>query len=148
MPTVRVNTSTHISASLEDVFNYVSDLSKHPEWSADDDLKIEAVSEGPPAVGGEYKSSVTFMGNELNAQTKVTALDSPTKFSFTVTEPDSTHDHEFTFEGEAGGTRLERRVAHNLPLIKSIMFRLIGAPFVAKPAHKKAYAKLKEKLES
>ena len=148
MPTARTKTSTHIGASPGDVFNYVSDLSKHVEWAANDDLKIEAVSEGPPAVGSEYKSSVQFMGNQVNAQTKVTALESPTKFSFTVTEPDSTHDHDFTFEGEAGGTRLERKTAHHLPFVKWMMFLLIGGPFVAKPAHNKAYAKLKEKLKS
>ena len=147
MPTVGTTTSTHIDASPEDVFNYVSDLSKHGEWAADG-LKIEAVSEGPLAVGSEYKLSVPFMGKDVTAQTKVTALESPSTFSFTVTEPDSTHDHEFTFQGEAWGTGLQRKTAHHLPFVKSIMFKLIGVPFVAKPAHKKAYAKLKEKLES
>ena len=147
MPTVRTTTSAHINASREDVFNYVSDLSRHGEWAADE-LEIEAVSDGPPAVGSEYKSSVPFMGKEVTARTKVTALESPTRFSFTVTEPDSTHDHEFTFQDEADGTRLQRKTAHHLPFLKSIIFKLIGGPFIAKPAHKKAYAKVKDKLES
>ena len=147
MPTVKSGGSTHINASPEAVFNYVSDLSKHGEWSHDD-LKIEAVSEGAPAVGSEYKSTAPFMGKEVNAQEKVTVLESPSKFSFTVTEPDSTHDHDFTFTAEAGGTRVQRKSAHHVPFMMSIMFTVMGGPFVARPAHKKSFAKLKEKLES
>ena len=148
MPTVRTTTGTHIDASPEDVFNFVSDLSNHGDWAANADLEVEAVSEGPVAVGSEYRSTVQFMGSEVKTEIRVTALESPSRFSFTVKESDSDHDHEFTFQAEDGGTRVQRKTAHHLPLVKSIMFTLIGGPFIAKPAHKKAYAALKEKLES
>ena len=39
-----------IHAPLQTVFDYVSDLTKHPEWS-EGELKIEAATPGPVVVG-------------------------------------------------------------------------------------------------
>jgi hypothetical protein len=39
-----------VHAPLQFTFDYVSDLTRHPEWSGGE-LKIEAVTSGPVAVG-------------------------------------------------------------------------------------------------
>lgn len=44
-----------IHAPLRSVFDYLADLTRHPEWS-DGELKIEALAPGPVAVGKEYIS--------------------------------------------------------------------------------------------
>ncbi len=41
---------------LQTVFDYVSDLTRHPEWNGGE-LKIEAVTEDPIAVGKEDRST-------------------------------------------------------------------------------------------
>ena len=54
MTTVVRSSQVLIRAPLQSVFDYVSDLARHPEWNGG--LKIEAVSPGPVAVGKEYVS--------------------------------------------------------------------------------------------
>lgn len=56
-----------INATPEMVFNYVSDLTRHPEWSGGK-LKIEALTPGPAGVGSTYKSygEVAGQQNRLN----------------------------------------------------------------------------------
>ena len=44
-----------VRAPLQPAFAYVSDLTRHSEWSGGE-LKIEAVTPGPIAVGKEYFS--------------------------------------------------------------------------------------------
>jgi hypothetical protein len=44
-----------VKASLQRAFEYVSDLTRHPEWS-DGELKIEEITPGPVAIGKEYHS--------------------------------------------------------------------------------------------
>jgi len=55
MTTVVRTTQVLIHAPIQTIFDYVSDLTKHPEWSGGE-LKIEAVAPGPIAVGKEYLS--------------------------------------------------------------------------------------------
>src|ERR1043165_2228771 len=55
-----VTTVTHvypvvIRAQPEAVFAYISDLTRHPEWSGGN-LKVDALSSGPVAVGMQYVS--------------------------------------------------------------------------------------------
>jgi len=51
---VRV-TQVLVSAPLQTAFDYVSYLTKHPEWSGGE-LKIKEVATGPIVVGKEYLS--------------------------------------------------------------------------------------------
>jgi len=55
MTTVVRTTQVLVHAPIQTIFDYVSDLTKHPEWSGGE-LKIEAVTPGPIAVGKEYLS--------------------------------------------------------------------------------------------
>ena len=54
MTTVVKTNQILVHAPLRPTFEYVSDLSLHPEWSGG--LKIEAVEPGPVTVGKEYVS--------------------------------------------------------------------------------------------
>ena len=77
-----------IQATPETVFNYVSDLTRHPEWSGGK-LKIEALTAGPVAVGSGYKSygEVAGQKNRPN-ELRVTHYEPPTHFVFTAQDPD------------------------------------------------------------
>ncbi|MGQ0602338.1 MAG: SRPBCC family protein [Anaerolineales bacterium] len=137
-----------INAQPETVFAYVSDLTRHPEWSGGR-LKIEAVSSGPIAAGSRYHSHGDVAGqkdrpNEL----RVTQYQPPTRFAFVATDPDFGEvPHEFAFTPQAGGTLLERTVTVTLPPVRAFAFRTFIQPLIGKPMMDKALAALKAKLE-
>jgi len=137
-----------INAQPEAVFAYVSDLTRHPEWSGGR-LKIEAVSSGPVAVGSQYLSHGDVAGqkdrpNEL----RVTQYQPPTRFAFIAKDPDFGEvPHEFIFSPQAGGTRLERTVTVTLSPVRAFVFRIFIQPLIGKPMMDKALAALQARLE-
>src|SRR5918996_5877462 len=87
-----------VHAPLQIVFNYVSDLTKHPEWSGGE-LRIEAISSGPIEVGKEYHSrgEVAVQKDRPNT-VQITKYEPPHKFAFAAQDPDFGRvTHEFTF---------------------------------------------------
>jgi len=137
-----------VRAPLQKVFDYVADLTKHPEWSGGE-LHIEAVASGPIAVGKEYlsKGEVATQKNRPN-QLEVTEYDPPRKFSFVAKDPDfGKVYHVFTFPEQAGGVLVTRTTTLNLNPVVAFLFRLVVYPLIGGPANQRAFAKLKTKLE-
>ncbi len=147
MTTVTNTFSLSINAKPEAVFAYVSDLTRHGEWSGG--LKVVPVSSGPIAVGSQYRSQGAVLNqkdrpNELH----VTGYESPTRFAFVANDPDFKEvTHEFTFKPQGGGTLMERTVTVNLPPVIALAFRTFIFPLVGWPSMDKALAALKAKLE-
>lgn len=144
-------TNTHrvvINARPEAVFAYVSDLTRHPEWSGGR-LKVEAVSLGPVSAGSQYLSRGDVAGqkdrpNEL----RVTQYQPPARFAFVAKDPGfGDVSHEFTFKPQADGTLMERTVIVTMPPVRAFLFRAFIHPLVGKPMMDKALAALKAKLE-
>jgi len=148
MTTVTNTYRVLIHAQPKTVFDYVSDLTRHPEWSGGQ-LKIEALTPGPIAVGSQYKSQgeVATEKNRPN-ELRVTALQSPSRFAFVAKDPgfgDVTHD--VTFKPEAGGTLMERTVSMQMSPVNAFMFRVLIRPMIGQPMMDKAFAALKQRLE-
>ena len=59
-----------INAKPEDVFAYVADLTKHGEWS--ENVKVEAMSDGPIGVDSKYRSTGRMMRKEFQNDIRVT----------------------------------------------------------------------------
>jgi uncharacterized protein YndB with AHSA1/START domain len=140
--------SVVINASPATVFNYVADLTRHPEWSGGR-LKIEALSSGPVAVGSQYSSHGDVAGQKDRPnQLRVTHYQPPTRFAFVAQDPDFGEvPHEFTIKPQAGGSLLERTVTINLPPARAFLFRIFIQPLVGRPMMDKALTALKAKLE-
>jgi len=137
-----------VHAPLQIAFDYVSDLTKHPEWSGGE-LKVEALSAGPIAVGKEYlsKGEVATQKNRPN-QLQVTEYQPPRKFSFVAIDADfGKVYHVFTFTEEKGGVMITRTTTLNLNPFVAFMFRLVVYPLIGGPAMQRAFARLKTKLE-
>ncbi len=144
MTTVTITSRVLLHAPPEEVFAYVSDLMRHPEWSGGP-LKIERVSSGPIAVGSEYRS----LGGEkerLN-ELRVTRYEPPARFTFVAKDPRADITHEFTFRPQAAGTLMERAVTATMPPLAAFMFRYVLYPRRGKPLMDKALAALKAKFE-
>ncbi|HSA99791.1 MAG TPA: SRPBCC family protein [Anaerolineales bacterium] len=137
-----------IHAPLQTVFDYVTDLTRHPEWSGGE-LKIEAVVPGPIAVGKEYVSrgEVAVQKDRPNT-VRVTEYKSPHTFGFVAKDPDFGEvPHVFTFTEQAGGVLVERTMTVSLNPVMAFLFRFFIYPFVGRPSMDKSLARLRAKLE-
>jgi len=137
-----------IHTPLQKSFDYVSDLTRHPEWSGGE-LKIEAVTPGPITVGKEYRSrgEVAVQKDRPNT-VQVTEYEPPHKFAFAANDPDfGKVTQEFTFVEQNGGVLVSRIMTVNLNPFVAFAFRFFIYPFVGRPSMNKSMAKLKAKLE-
>jgi len=138
-----------VNASLPSSFEYVSDLSRHPEWSGGE-LKIEALTPGPIAVGKEYRSrgEVAVQKDRPNT-VRVSAYEPPRTFGFIANDPDfGDVSHVFSFTEQNGMVQITRTMTVNLHPVVAFLFRFFIYPFVGRPSMNKSLALLKEKLET
>jgi hypothetical protein len=137
-----------VQAPLQTTFDYVSDLSRHPEWSGGE-LTIEAITPGPIAVGKEYASrGEVAIQKERPNTVRVSNFEPPHTFGFIAHDPDfGDVSHVFTFTEKAGGVLIERQMTLNLNPIIALLFRFFVYPFVGGPSMNKSLAMLKKKLE-
>ena len=148
MTTLTRTHQTLIRAPLQKSFDYVSDLTRHPEWSGGE-LKIEAVTPGPITVGKEYRSrgEVAVQKDRPNT-VQVTEYEPPHKFAFAANDPDfGKVTHEFTFAEQNEGVLVSRIMTVNLNPFVALAFRFFIYPLIGRPSMNKSMAKLKAKLE-
>ncbi len=148
MTTVIRSHQVLVQAPLQSVFDYVSDLTRHPEWSGGQ-LKIEEVTPGPIAVGKEYISRGEVAGQK-DRPNKVQIMEykSPHRFGFAANDPDFGRvSHIFTFTEQEGGVLVERVMALSLNPIVALLFRFFIYPLIGSPSMDKSLTLLKRKLE-
>jgi len=137
-----------VNAPLQTVFDYVSDLTCHPEWSGGR-LKIEAAAAGPVAVGKEYISHGDVAGQKDRPnRVQITHYESPYKFGFVSKDPDfGKVFHVFTFTEQDGGVLVTRTMTVSLNPLMAFLFRFLIYPLIGNPSMNRAMAALKTKLE-
>ena len=147
MTTVVKTNQILVHVPLESAFEYVSDLSRHPEWS--DGLKIEAVEPGPIAVGKEYVShgEVAVQKDRPNT-VRVSLYEPPHKFGFVANDPDfGEASHVFTFSAQNEEVLITRTMALTLNPIVAFLFNTLVYPLIGGPSMRKSMAALKVNLE-
>ena len=137
-----------VQASLQAAFDYVSDLTKHPEWSGGE-LKIEAMSTGPIAIGKEYQSRGQVATQKDRPNTvQISEYEPPHKFGFVAKDPDfGKVFHVFTFTEQDGGVMVTRTVTLSLKPMVAFAFRFFIYPLIGNPSMNRAMMRLKRKLE-
>lgn len=137
-----------VNAPLQTVVDYVSDLTRHPEWSGGR-LKMKAIAPGPVAVGKEYISHGDVAAQKDRPNTvQVTRHESPHRFAFVSKDPDfGKVPHEFTFAEQTGGVLITRTMTVSLNPFVAFAFRFFIYPLVGSPSMEKSFARLKAKLE-
>jgi uncharacterized protein YndB with AHSA1/START domain len=137
-----------INAPLQSAFDYVADLTRHPEWSGGR-LKIEALTPGPVAVGKEYLSHGDVAGQKDRPNSvEVTQYEPPQRFAFVSKDPDfGKVSHTFTFTQQTGGILITRTMTLSLNPIVAFAFRFFIYPLIGSPSMNKSLAALKTKLE-
>lgn len=101
--------AVNVPGSPSDVFAYVTDLARHPEWSPTP-LRVEPEAAGAPTVGSRFRGIGQTRGQEVVSEGEITELDPPRRFAFVATSPSTVMRHEFRVEPTAEGARVERRL--------------------------------------
>jgi len=137
-----------VHAPLQVAFDYVSDLTRHPEWSGGE-LKVEAVTPGPVAVGKEYFSRGEVAIQKARPNTvRISEYELPDKFGFIANDPDfGDVSHVFTFTEQNGGVLVTRTMTLSLKPIVAFLFRFFIYPWIGSPSMGKSLAALKARLE-
>ena len=137
-----------VCAPPEKVFDYVSDLTRHPEWSGGE-LKIESLTPGPVAVGKEYVSRGQVAVQRARPNTvRVSEYDPPRCFTFVARDPDFGRvTHEFTFHQQGEGVLVRRVMSLSMGSFMAFLFRTVIYPLIGRPSMENAMKRLKHRLE-
>ncbi len=146
MPAAINVTSTSINAKREDVFRYVTDMTRHGEWSPEP-ITVESLTEGLVGIGCEYRCVGQRRGKEVTSERRITEFEFPALFAFSVKDSTGEQVHEFTLRTQNGGTHVQRKITSQLPLHGWIFNKIVGWPFRERLAINKAHEQLKAKLE-
>ena len=147
MKKIDLTAQVHVNAPLQTAFDYVSDLTKHPEWSGGE-LTIEAANDSPIAVGKEYRSKGSVaVEKERPNQVTVSVYEPPNKFGFISKDADFGNVHHlFTFVEKDGRVVITRITSLSLKPWMAPLFRILIYPLIGRPMTNKSLARLKEKL--
>jgi len=138
--------TTEIAVPIDVVFAAVSDLTTHPEWSADE-LEVTPFDDSPAAVGKAYRSTVTAGGKTISAELEITRFDAPHIFGFTVRDLTGAYNHEFRLDQGESTTRVTRRVESTLGPRQWLLYQAVFRP-IKLPNSKRALTRLKALCES
>jgi uncharacterized protein YndB with AHSA1/START domain len=124
---MRVEASVVVNRPIEEVFAFVSDLTNTPQW-ATEILEMKKTSEGPVGVGTTFTSAAKMLGQQLENAHEILEYEPSRKLVLNTTAgPISVDAEVFTFEPEAGGTR----ITHVIEGDPGGFFKLTG-PIVAR----------------
>ncbi len=137
-----------VNAPLEAAFDYVSDLTRHPEWSSGR-LEIKAVTQGPVEIGKEYISHGEFAIQKDRQNTvRITQYEPPHRFGFVARDPAVGEvSHVFTLDQNEDGVLVTRTMTLSLNPIVAFLFRFFTYPFLGAPSMDRSLRSLKIKLE-
>lgn len=150
-PEFTIERSTVVNASADRIFPLVSDYHNWAQWSPFDkmDPQMKKIYEGPASgVGAMY----AWEGNGNAGAGRMTTLESdPThiriKLEFTKPFP-ATNDAVFTFEPEAGGTRVTWRMSGHNNFMAKLMGLLMNMDKMVGGEFEKGLAEMKKIAES
>ncbi len=136
---------TQINAAPAEVFAYLSDLEKHPEWSHC--MEIEKTSEGQVGVGASYRSKGKNFGITANETVEVTDHRPNERFAWRTTGAmGMKFGWSFEMKPQEDGTLLIERFEPPSGLAGSLIKTLAGSS--TRKAMQEGLGRIKEKLEA
>ncbi len=148
---------TSVRVPPEAAFAYVSDVSRHNEWSTNS-IKITPLTPGAVRLGSKYAAVGRQWGKDWPSELEVTGYEPPRRFEFTATggpvgtpEGDP-HRHAFLFTPESGGTRLEAQrwdpIPSSWPSWQTRIFLVAVAPILNMPIRLRTIENLRTRLDA
>jgi uncharacterized protein YndB with AHSA1/START domain len=144
---VTENFTITIDRSPDEVFDYLTDVAKHAEWSPKP-FRVEG-SPGKVKAGDTFASVGTIPGDKNHRnEVEVTDCVRPRRLVLEADEKDERFINIFELEAEGTGTRLTRTMDAPKPGFPlSAVFPLLMATFI-RPDVNKGLRNLKARLES
>jgi uncharacterized protein YndB with AHSA1/START domain len=139
---VRVELTIEISRPPQEVFDYLTDLEKLPEWQAS---AVESRADGPLAEGARISERRSFMGRDIDTEVEVAAHEPPHRLTLRALKAPLKLSIDHLLDARDGGTTL-RVIAEGRP---TGALRLAG-PAVESGARRELtrdFNRLKELLE-
>ena len=139
---MRVELTIEISRPPQEVFDYLADLSRLPDWQGS---AIESRADGPLAQGTHISERRSFMGRDVDTEVEVAEYDPPRRLTLRALEAPIKLTIDHVLEEHGGGTCL-RVTAEGKP---TGALRLAGpaAEAGARRELKRDFQCLKELLE-
>jgi carbon monoxide dehydrogenase subunit G len=102
---IREQADTHIDRSVNDVFAYITEIGRFPEWST---VVQEATitSAGSLGVGSTFRTTAHFLGRRFQTDNVVTVYEPPHVFAGKVTSGPVQYEVTTTLQPEDGGTHV------------------------------------------
>lgn len=100
---IEVEHTLEIGRPLDEVFEYLTDVSRLPEWQSSAE---SAELEGELRKGARIREVRTFMGRRATSTMEVTEYDPPRRFSLQVVEGPIEYAVEHALEAVDGRTRV------------------------------------------
>ena len=141
----RISKETTIRAPQQAVFDYVSDLTKHPEWGQHNN-SVLAQTAGPVKVGSRYETTNHQFGTHVEPVT-VTDYNPPTSFGYESTGTIGLVRHGFDLAPAGDSTRVTKWMDITKP---SLLVKLFGPVIMrgAPAAIEEDLRRIKARLES
>jgi uncharacterized protein YndB with AHSA1/START domain len=147
--TTQGSESIVINAAPEAVWPWISDLTRHGQWSPKE-YSVELVSGEAGAVGSTYRSVGWVPPNDKNHVNEVTITEAvaPSRLVLAAQDGGGTFTNTFEMEPVDGGTRVTYTLV--FPPMKGLNAVLVPIlfPLVGKSDLKKRMALLKTRVES
>jgi len=143
---MRRERSILINATPEAVYEYVSDVMRHPDWAAQ---KMEMKHTGDPdaGVGAEFESTVHFMGH-VAGRLKVIEASRPERFVYRCQDSSGRYDWTFVTKAEGTGTRLTQSFDRlNAPFFVKLIQPTLLYPLMGRGMFDKCLTAIKAHVE-
>src|SRR5881227_4381663 len=107
-----VRTEIHgtIDRPIEEVFGYMSDIERQPEWVSTLS-ESRKTSTGPTGVGTTYQQTTKFLGRRMDMQCEITGYESPTVYAFRSRSGPVNMEMRITLSAQGTGTTEVTQVA-------------------------------------
>lgn len=102
---IREEASTDINRPIEEVFAYVTDVGRFPEWSTV--VQEATMTSSPPlTVGSTFRTTAHFLGRRFATDNVVTAFEPPRTFAGKVTSGPVQYEVTMTLQATNSGTHV------------------------------------------
>ena len=106
---IDVEKSINIQRPVEEVFNYVSNLTHSAEWQRGL-TEVRRITEQPLGVGTRYALVRTFMGRKMEANNEITEFTPGVKVAFKTISGPIPLEASYQFETAEKGTKLTSKI--------------------------------------
>lgn len=142
---IHIQQSTVINQPVENVFSYVTDIEKLPQW-AGEIVEARVTSDGPVDVGTTWTGVIKALGRKMENLHEISEYEQNRKFSMRIISGPVTGEATYSFETLGNGTKIGVMVDAELG-----GFFKVADPIVSQTLQKQYetnLANLKEVLEA